>query len=157
MRDRMAFELDADLDQEVALTLGRVSLGLTRTIARVAIDDPEHEALSILAGLRKVELGVYALGRGAPGARDLPLEIERAMARGRWLPAMRVRTQDELSWVYFRLSDDGLDAERHLSGVYVIALDDEALTLIRLRGRLDRALAAALSLSRRYGEGDEPL
>jgi hypothetical protein len=54
-----------------------------------------------------------------------------------------------------------MDPQEKLRGVTVVTLDQEQLTLVRLGGRLDRALAAAISLARRsadeeLGDPQEP-
>jgi hypothetical protein len=153
MKDDIETAVGGDFEREIGIRLGRVSIGLGKAVMGMVArhdDGDMAEATALLRGLRKVEVTVYDTGSFAGGNwRDLPDRVESAMARGRWMPTVRVRSDEELAWVFCRLDD-----EERLRAVTVVTLDDGQLTLVRLAGRLDRALAAAISLTRQSGGDD---
>jgi hypothetical protein len=154
MKTEIETAVDGDFEREMGVRLGRLSIGLGRAVVgMVARHDDEADLArvhALLRGLRKVEVGVYDAGELGGDLGAAPERIERAMARDRWMPAVRVRSEDELAWVFCRL-----DGAERLRGVTVVSLDEEQLLLVRLSGRLDRALAAGMSLVRDSGENHE--
>jgi hypothetical protein len=156
MKDGIETALGGDFEREVGIRLGRVSIGFGKAIlgavGRHADGDDDLSAITdLLRGLRKVEVSVYETGAlDDEGWQDVPLRVERAMARGRWTAAVRVRAEHELAWVFCKL-----DQTDQLRGVTVVTLDGEQLTFVRLAGRLDRALAAAISLARQSAGDDD--
>jgi hypothetical protein len=153
MKDDIETALDADFERQVGIRLGRVSIGLGKAIMNMVAGEDDEElaqATQMLRGLRKVEVSVYETGEiGRDGWQDVSRRVERAMAREDFTATVRVRDDEELAWVFCRL-----DEKEQLRAVTVIALDHEQLMLVRLGGRLDRALAAAISLAR-DAAGDE--
>jgi hypothetical protein len=147
MKNDIETALDGDFEREVGIRLGRFSIGLGKAILGVIASEDDEELSNVtemLRGLRKVEVSVYETGElGGEGWRDVARRVESAMARESFTATVRVRDDHELAWVFCRL-----DEKEQLRAVTVIALDDEQLTLVRLAGRLDRALAAAISLAR---------
>jgi hypothetical protein len=153
MKDDIETAVGGDFEREMGIRLGRVSLGLGKAVMGMVArhdDGDMAETTALLRGLRKVEVTVYDTGSFQGGSgQDLPDLVETAMARGRWMPTVRVRSDDELAWVFCRL-----DEEERLRAVTVVTLDGGQLTLVRLAGRLDRALAAAISLTKQSGGDD---
>lgn len=147
MKNDIETALDGDFEREVGIRLGRLSIGLGKAIlGAIAGEDDEDlsHVTEMLRGLHKVEVSVYETGElGGEGWQDVSRRVESAMARENFTATVRVRDDHELAWVFCRL-----DEKEQLRAVTVIALDDEQLTLVRLGGRLDRALAAAISLAR---------
>ena len=148
----VASSLENDLDgasfeKEFGLKFGRLSTSLARGIARWALDEGNEEDRAILAtlrGVRRVEIATYET-RGSL-RMDTPLRIESKLERKGWRTIARVRENDGFTWVVYG------EKEATLKGFMVIALDDYELTLVDLRGNLERTLAAAMRLAR---EGDQ--
>ncbi|HVS15583.1 MAG TPA: hypothetical protein VMV46_16785 [Thermoanaerobaculia bacterium] len=159
----------ADFDREFGLTLGRMSLGLGKLVLNGISD--EEEDLNLLRGVKRIEVGHYVAHQGGtrrdpagdawqalpeePHVADAPLafRLERLMRHRGWTAAVAARDGLSRTWVYYRSGE----RQDRIRGVYVIALEGEELTLVRLTGRLDRTLAAAIALSRQYAAGDDPL
>ncbi len=117
-------------DREVGLTLGRLGLALARSIT----EDPESEVL--LRGVRKVEVGVYT----SEGRRDGRLGSIDASSFPDWTPIAEVsEAEGERVLVLVGRREDG--AVRRL---LVLVVDEEELTVVRLRGRLDEWLEDAV-------------
>ncbi|HVS65428.1 MAG TPA: hypothetical protein VMT85_18215 [Thermoanaerobaculia bacterium] len=184
MKDSIERDLGAaHFEREATVTLGRLSLGLGKFVLN-RLSDPDED-LNVLRGVKKVEVGVYVADRGHRRDRgwhddddhadtwgeggwdetddlagldrrisgDRAFRLERVMRERGWIAAVTLRQGDERTWVYYRTNSR---ADR-LRGVYVVALEGDELTLVRLTGRLDRALEAAISLSRQYAAGEDPL
>ena len=154
IKNEIETALDGDFEREVGIKLGRFSVGLGKAILNVVAGDGDEDldqVSELLRGLHKVEVTVYQTGElGGEGWLDVSRRVERAMAHADWTATVRVRDDEELAWVYCRL-----DAAERLRAVTVIALADEQLTLVRLGGRLDRALAAAISLARESADHED--
>ena len=153
MKNDIETALDGDFEREVGIRLGRLSIGLGKAILNTIADEDDEDLSDVtemLRGLHKVEVSVYQTGElGGEGWRDVSRRVESAMAREDFTATVRVRDDHELAWVFCRI-----DEKERLRAVTVIALDGEQLTLVRLAGRLDRALAAAISLANDAAGGD---
>lgn len=113
-------------DRETGLTLGRLSLA----VARWASDDED----AMLQGLRKLEVGVYRPTRdsGAPAtlsARSFP----------GWTPIAEVRTEPSERLLILADSPDPT-----IRGLLIVVVEEDELTVVRLRGRLDAILEQAV-------------
>jgi hypothetical protein len=122
------------------IKLGRLSLGLARAITRSVDDEDAQDASLLLAGLKRVEVAHYEVSGLAPDT--LPAAVERSFHRNGWRTMARVRDEDASSWVLYRMEDDSLRS------LFVVTLDGEELGLVRLEGRLDLVVEAALRMSR---------
>ncbi len=128
---------------DMELKLGRLSLGLARSIVRAAAEDDEEEQVaSLLQHVNGVELAVYDLASRDDGdaARAIGRLSQLAARRG-WLAAARFQDAESSGAVFFQQDGGGI------RGIYIVALEDDSLTLVRLRGRLDRAIADAIALA----------
>ena len=135
-----AFEDDLpglEFDHQFGLTLGRMSMGLARSVGSLAMEEDE---LRVFRGIRKVEMATFET-RGDRQI-DFPRQLEASLSRKGWETLARFKEDGELGWVVYRL-----DGER-LKNVMVMVLDHGELTLVRLAGRLDRVVGAALEFSR---------
>ena len=131
---------DTRFEREFHIRLGRFSLGLTKSIARWALDD-DDEARVILTNLKRVEVGVYRVV-SLPDPEELKrsYDFEKLLERKGWISTVRVADGGEQTWVFHREDDRG-----QITGLFVAALDGEELTLVSLEGQLDRVMAAALA------------
>lgn len=121
-----------------ALAFGPLTLGLARRF----VDDPDTAVL--LSHVRGVAVGTYALG-DAPADLSLDQAQARIEARG-WEPVVVSRDASGTAFVYARTRGDTV------RDLLVISVEQGELTLVRLSGRLDAALAEALR-----SDGDTPL
>ena len=129
------------------IKLGRLSLGLARGILHAVDDEDAATAGTLLAGLKRVEVAHYAID-GLP-ADTLPAEVERSFHKNGWQTLARVRDDDNSAWVLYRMDGDSLRS------LFVVTLDGDELGLIRLEGRLDQVVSAALNLARDEVREDE--
>lgn len=119
--------------------LGRISLGLLHGLVRLAADD--DEASTIVSGIGGVDYASYKV-------RDLPdldglagsPHFAQQLAQSGWSLMVRTREDAERTWVYVRSDEQGA-----LRNLFVVSLEKDELTLVRLDGHLDRAIAAALA------------
>jgi hypothetical protein len=122
--------------------LGRISLGLLHGLVRLAnVGDGDEQASTIVSGIGGVDYASYKV-------RDLPdldglagsPRFAQQLARSGWSLMVRTRENAERTWVYVRSDEKGA-----LRNLFVVSLEKDELTLVRLDGHLDRAIAAALA------------
>ncbi|MEM1245961.1 MAG: DUF4252 domain-containing protein [Acidobacteriota bacterium] len=131
---------ELELDHQFGMTLGRMSLGMVKGIAKWGMDDDDRDAFRALRGVKKVELATYDTYGG-----DLrfPRRFEDSLDRRGWETLARFRDGGELGWIVYRM-----DGRQRLKNMLVVVHDGHSLTLVRLGGRLDRVVSAALAFSR---------
>lgn len=141
----VAWELEdriegAEFEKEFAFSLGRVSMGLAKSIVNLGLDesDPELEALR---AVRRMALAIYRV-ESLPSLDSLEgiRGLDEGLARSGWFRVLYAREEDSGTWVYARGNPSGA-----LSNVYIVALDPEELVIVSLQGSLDRMLAAVLA------------
>jgi hypothetical protein len=126
--------------------LGRISLGLLHGLVRMAnAGDGDDQASTIISGIGGVDYASYKV-HGLPGPDGLDglagsPRFERQLAQSGWSLMVRTREANgERTWVYVRNDEQGA-----LRNLFVVSLEKDELTLVRLDGHLDRAVAAALA------------
>ena len=146
---------EARFEKEEHIRLGRISMGLIHGILRLVPDKDVDEARQIINEVHRVEVATYKV-KSLPNLDGLEKEtgFERDLARAGWTVAVRTREADERTWIFLHNSQDG-----GLSNLFVVSLDKQELTLVRLDGRLDRAFAAAIAenphkMAKQIGAGD---
>ena len=143
--DRMAHKLEAQLpatrfEPQFGLKFGRLSLGLAKGITNLALNEEELDGLHILRGVKKVEFATYKTV-GASAA-DFTGELELSLRKTGWQTLARFREDGELGWIVYRMEED------ILRNLVVCILSEEELTMVRLSGRLDRLITAAIQFAR---------
>lgn len=136
------------LTPEGGIKLGRASLGFARWVSQRALEEEDEEAraaVSTLRGIRRVEVGTYRV-RGLPLRFEHPREMEQALGFAGWTTLARVQDDDDLAWVVYRQRD------RHIRSLLVIHVEGEELSMVRLQGKLEDTLAAALDVARGEAE-----
>jgi hypothetical protein len=151
--DNFAYRLEGTMpgthfEPQGGIKLGRLSMGLARGIVRAVDDEDTETASHILKGIKRVEVAHYAVS-GLPPSTTLPVEVERSFRKNGWRTMARVRDDEQCAWVLYRM--DG----QHLRSLFVVSVDGEELALVRLEGRLDQVVEAALKMSRDEVKGDE--
>jgi hypothetical protein len=126
--------------------LGRISLGLLHGLVRLAgnsdkSDDGDEQAATIFSGIGGVDFASYKV-RNLPdldGLAGSP-RFAQQLAQSGWSLMVRTRENAERTWVYVRSDEQGA-----LRNLFVVSLEKDELTLVRLDGHLDQAIAAALA------------
>lgn len=127
----------AKFDRTFGIRLGRMSLGLTRSIIRASEDEDEDvdAAVEALRHVKGVQVAVYetlelpSVGTAAfkpPSTKDLD---------GNWFVAANIRGQDHAGWALARTSKKGLVRE-----IRIGVLDEDQLVLVRIKGNLEALL-----------------
>lgn len=132
----------ARFEREEHIRLGRIKLGLVKGILRMVDDEDTPEATAILREVDRVEVATYRV-RDLPdttGLREKAPGFERQLARAGWSLTVKAQEDNSPSWLFTRS-----DGQGGLSNLLVVDLDDEELTVVRMDGRLDRALAEAVA------------
>jgi hypothetical protein len=128
----------ADFEREVVVNLGPLSLRTLRWFTGLG-DDPEaRHAHLLLSDLRRVKIGVYRNTQTVASLAAVDLPQVRRLEEDGWEPAVVLREESEVVWVYYR------ERRATVRDLYVVALDDKELVLARMRGHLGRFLIRAV-------------
>lgn len=146
---------EARFERDSHIRLGRLTLGLARRIVHIV--DAKNPDTAVLDHIRRVEVATYRV-RSLPDLdRHLTTQttFEKALTENGWTMALRERDTKSRTWMFLRF-----DGQEKLSNLYVVALDPAELTLIRLDGHLDRAMAESIAdhpqeMVREMGGGEE--
>jgi hypothetical protein len=145
---------EARFERESHIRLGRITLGLARGIVHLA--DPGDPDTKVLDDIHRLEVATYRVRALPDLEKRLNAEtgFEQVLARNGWTMALRERDHGSRTWIFLRA-----DGEGALTNLYVVSLDPSELTLVRLDGRLDRAMADSIAehpkkLVREVGGGE---
>ncbi|HKV10463.1 MAG TPA: DUF4252 domain-containing protein [Thermoanaerobaculia bacterium] len=128
-------------EREEHIRLGRIKMGLVKGIVRM-VDDEDDESKAFLREIDRVEVATYRV-RNLPDTTDLPEkapDFERQLARSGWNLTVKAQEDNSPSWLFTRS-----DGQGGISNLLVVDLHDSELTVVRMDGRLDRALAEAVA------------
>jgi Domain of unknown function (DUF4252) len=130
---------EARFEREEHFHLGRVKLGLLRGLVRMV--PGEVEGQEFLSRIHGVEVATYRV-HSLPDLDRLTSDtrFEKRLAENGWTPIVRTREEDERSWIFVRTDHDGA-----LRNLFVVSLDESELSLVRVDGRIDQALAEAIA------------
>lgn len=125
------------LQRESRIALGGISMFAVKALVRLA-GDPEEAR--ILGDIKRVEQATYRV-IDPESCPDLTRRgvLESELARAGWQLTFSEKEDREASWVFVREQEDG-----SISGLYVVTLDNTELEVVRLEGRIDEILAAAI-------------
>ncbi|MEM9593945.1 MAG: hypothetical protein AAGD06_06770 [Acidobacteriota bacterium] len=136
----------ARFEPEFQITLGRGSLGLARAVVNRVEADGDGEAdegLTMLRSVRRVEVATY-LTHGLPELEgSLRFPGDRSLKRKGWNSIVTTVDGDGATWVYMRP-----DAEQRPRDLMVVALDDDELVMVKVRGDLQRMMDQILEEDR---------
>lgn len=134
---------DLRLRRNIVLTAGP---GLLHTLERTTgmFEHDDAELISrYLHDVDRVKVGIYDVEwRNEP--EDVPIALPAQFMRGGWEPVVTVRDTRESVFVMYR-SD-----ARSVRDLFILALADDQLVMVRLRGNMDRIVAHALSDRHRF-------
>lgn len=129
-----------NFDKEIELTLGPISLLFARLVTRMVPD--AREASGYLRDVSRIELAVYNADHMPPSHTvTMPEKLKKMRESEGWELAVRVRDDNDLVWVLYRLDDEVIKE------LYVVVLGDDELVLVKAEGKLERLVARALSES----------
>jgi len=145
---------DARFEREEHIHLGRISMGLLRGLVRMVPGKTEGQAF--LTRVHDLEVSTYKV-RSLPDLDVIQGEtrFEQQLAQAGWSMVVRARDEGSHSWIFVRSGQDGV-----LRNLFVIDLQQDELTLVRIDGRLDQAFAEAIAARPREAvrkvKGEEP-
>lgn len=132
----------ARLEPQEHVRLGRFTLGLVRGVVHMAAHDEDgREGLDMLRQVHSVDVASYRV-HNLPDLEGLTADtrFDRQLKRSGWSLLVHTREADESTWVYVRGTDEGV-----LRNLFVVSLEKDELTLVRVDGRLDRMVAMAMA------------
>lgn len=126
---------DLQLEKQIVLNLGPVSLRTLGWMTRLVPEEEADMASRYLRDVSRVKVGVYRAERP-----DMVKEIDvrRLGFEKDWEVAVRSRRDGERVWVMYR------EDARTVEDLYVVVLSDEELVIARVHGRLDRLLSRVM-------------
>jgi len=127
----------ATFDREIALSLGPVALTLVR--GALSLSPDARQAGGYVRDVRSVEVAVYT-ARNLPADFDvrLPDALRRLVEKNGWEVAVKTRDGGEAVWILCKEDGGAID------GIYVVALDEDELVLVRANGRIDEIFKKAI-------------
>jgi Domain of unknown function (DUF4252) len=130
---------EARFEREEHFHLGRVKMGLLRGLVRMVPGKVEGQ--EILSRIHGVEVATYRV-HSLPDLDRLTSDtrFEKQLSQSGWTPMVRTREEDERSWVFVRTGQDGA-----LRNLFVVSLEADELSLVRVDGRIDQVLAKAIA------------
>jgi len=122
---------------DMSLSIGPGGMALARAVT--SFIPPARDARAWLKDVSRVEVAVYDLHSDrATTSIETPARIQEMIDKG-WEMAARVRERDQSVWVLYRMEGESV---REL---FVMALDREELTMVKVKGRLERVIGRVLS------------
>ena len=130
---------EARFEREEHFHLGRVKMGLLRGLVRMVPGKVEGQ--EVLSRIHGVEVATYRV-HSMPDLDRLASDtrFEKQLAQNGWTPMVRTREENERAWIFVRTDPAGA-----LRNLFVVNLDESELTLVRIDGRIDQALAEAIA------------
>ncbi len=124
-------------DHEFAI--GKAGISLASIAAN--LDDEKNEAKEILNNLSKIQIGVYKCRDRVKLSDDYSLlqRIDERMKNVGWEYIVKSREDNTLTGIYVKRNDGN-----KLREFFVISLDKNKLTLIELKGELDKVLSSII-------------
>ena len=111
------------------MTIGRIGLA----VARMALDEDDDEQ-RLLQGLTKVQVGIYRV----ESRPESPGEMELSrVTMAHWEPMVNVKEGDEDVLVLLKRK------KGQVREMLVVVNDQDELTIVRMKGRLDQVLEEA--------------
>ena len=132
---------EARFEREEHVRLGRVTLGLLKSLVRMVPGKVEGQEM--LTSVDRIEVSTYRVASLPEDFERRALDdtrFEKELARSGWSLFVRAREEDNQSLMFLRSDRAGA-----LRSLFVVDLDGSELTLVRLDGHLDRAFAEAVA------------
>jgi hypothetical protein len=133
---------EARFEPKEHVHLGRFTMGLVRGVVRLAAhDEDDRQAREIVDQIHSVDVASYKV-HNLPDLDGLAADprFDRELQRHGWSLLVRTHEADESTWVYVRGGETGV-----LRNLFIVSLEKNELTLVRVDGRLDRMIAMAMA------------
>ncbi len=139
MRNEILSSTEVNFDKDVEFSLGSAGLSLARVF--VKFDDDREDAKAILTNVSHVQVGVYKItdgGRPRSSGYDLLYSIDKGMVRNGWAYIVKSCEHGKVAAVYIKKTGESLKE------MFVVSLDRRELSLVEIKGDLNKALAAVI-------------
>ena len=134
--------MSTSVEEGHSFGLGRISLGLARTVLSFVPGEDDEElqmAKDLIRVVRKIEVGYYQLDDvDDANRRDILSEIDPTMMDAGLEPVIRHVESGELVTIYIEIDDD------KVKQFFVVVLDGSELIMVRVHGQLEKAVLIAL-------------
>ena len=140
---------EAHFEKETLLNLGPVSLWMARGILHLTDPDEYAHLRPYLHSLRRLKVGIYRTEDLQIADDVLKLDALSFLHEERWKMAVRLKRPDQHVWVFYRPRRRAHPPR----DLFVIALDEEELMVLHMRGQLDRIVQHALTEENVLTEG----
>lgn len=124
--------------KDVEFSVGSVGISFARMIA--SFNDDDEDAQVILKNISQVQIGVYKRSK-YPGEHyncSFFNKIDQKLENENWHFVVKHVDGDELTGIYVKYDDD------YINKMYVINLEDDKLSLVRVEGNLDNIIDYAI-------------
>ena len=124
--------------KDVEFSVGSVGIAFVRMIA--SFNDDDDDAQAILRNISQVQVGVYKRSKYKSERYNYSFfkDIDKKLKNENWHIIVRHVEGDELTGIYVKYDEDLINK------LYVISLEDDKLSLVRVEGQLDNILAYAI-------------
>ena len=134
---------EARFEPEEHVHLGRFTMGLLHGVVRLAAshDEDGREEAEVFRQIHAVDVASYKV-HNLPSLDGLAADprFDRELRKHGWSQLVRTHEANESTWVYVRGTGDGV-----LNNLFVVSLEKDELTLVRVDGRLDKMIAMAMA------------
>ena len=133
---------EARFEPEEHVHLGRFTMGLLHGVVRLAAhDEDDREGVEVFRQIHAVDVASYKV-HNLPSLDGLAADprFDRELRKHGWSLLVRTHEANESTWVYVRGTQEGI-----LDNLFVVSLERNELTLVRVDGRLDKMLAMAMA------------
>jgi hypothetical protein len=130
---------EARFEREEHVHLGRISLGLIRGLVRMVPGKVDGQ--EFLNAVYRIDVATYKVS-SLPDLDRIQGEtrFEEQLARAGWSMTVRAREEESRAWIFTRIDPAGA-----MRSLFVVTLEADELTLVRIDGRLDQALIEAIA------------
>lgn len=127
----------AKIKTKFKFSFGPISLSTIKTV--VNFTDASDEAISYLAEIKKVQVGVYEI-RNVDRSSQLriPPDAEKKLNELGWEIFIRVKEKNEHVDLFYK------QINKYISSMYVIVVEDDELVIVEVKGKLDRLIEKAI-------------
>ena len=133
---------EARFEPEEHVHLGRFTMALVRGVVHLAAhDEDDQEGVAMLSQIHAVDVASYKV-HNLPSLDGLAADprFDRELRKHGWSQLVRTHEKNESTWVYVRGTQEGV-----LDNLFVVSLEKNELTLVRVDGRLDKMIAMAMA------------
>src|SRR5947208_10743399 len=133
---------EARFEPEEHVHLGRFTMGLLHGVVSLAAhDEDDREGVAMFRQINAFDVASYKV-HNLPSLDGLAADprFDRELKAHGWSQLVRTHEANESTWVYVRGTPDGV-----LNNLFVVSLEKDELTLVRVDGRLDKMIAMAMA------------